>query len=81
MFLNWVLSNSAGVGLKSWWIGVVVVTVGDAGAEDVAAAAVAGSAVSAVGRRDQFGRDNQSFAAISGCNSASAGGRYFATDG
>jgi len=57
---------------------VVAVTVGGAGAEG---AVVVAAAVSAVDRRDQFGTDSQSFAAISGCNSASAGARYFASDG
>lgn len=64
-----------GVGSTSWWIAVAVATVGDAGAEGVVAA------VSAVGRRDQFGMDSQSFAAISGCNLVSVGVRYFAPDG
>ena len=43
---------------------MVVVTVGDVGVEGVVAAAVPA-------RRDQLGMDNQSFAAISGYNSAS----------
>ena len=63
--------------MKSWWIVAVVATVEGAGVEDVAAAAV----VSVVGRRDQPGMDSQSFAAISGCNLASAGARYFALGG
>ena len=54
---------------------MVVATVGDAGVEGVVAA------VSAVGRRDQLGMDNQSFVEISGCNLALAGARYFAPDG
>ena len=58
---------------------MVVVTVGDAGVEGVVE--VAAAAVSAVDRRDQFGTDSQSFAAISGCNSASVGARYSASDG
>ena len=63
--------------MKSWWIVVVVATVGDAGVEGVVAAA----AVSVVGRRDQLGMDNQSFVEISGCNLALAGARYFAPYG
>lgn len=57
---------------------MVVETVGGAGVEGVVVVVVA---VSAVGRRDQLGMDSQSFAAISGCNLASAGALYFAPDG
>jgi hypothetical protein len=48
---------------RNLWTVVAVVTAGDAEVEGVVAAAV-----SAVGRRDQLGRDSQSFAAIFGCN-------------
>lgn len=65
------------VGLKSWWIAEVVATAEDVGAEAVVVAAAA----SAVGLRDQLGMGSQSFVAISGCNLASAGARYFAPDG
>ena len=63
---------------KSWSIVAVVATAGDAGVEGVAAVV---AAVSAVGLRDQLGMDSQSFVAISGCNSASAGTRYFEPGG
>ena len=64
------------VGLKSWWIVEVVAT-----AEGVGVEAVAAAAVSAVGLRDQLGTGSQSFVAISGCNLASVGARYFVPDG
>jgi len=73
-----------GRGSKNWWVVAVAATVGDAGVEGVVVVVVvvvAAAAVSAVGRRDQFGMDNQSFAAISGCNLAWAGARYFVLDG
>ena len=79
MFLSWAWLNSVGGDLKSSWIVAVVGTVGDVGVEDVAAAVAA--AVSAVDRRDQLGMDSQSFVAISGCNLAWAGTRYFEPDG
>ena len=61
--------------MKNWWIVAVVARAGDAGVEGVAAA------VFAVGRRDQLGMDNQSFAAIFGYNLVLAGALCSGFDG